>query len=326
MRWDPVDDVIASLTAPLNPVSAVEPLVVHQQALADIEAHAAASRAFAFGVLYGEVYRCPRLQMNYVLVEGVQRGSLDDAPPNADLRSTLDALIRRLRDSGVRAVGWYRTGAAAGLHLSPSDTSMHAALFPDPWAIAFVRDALIVGATGIFVRLVDGTKPYAVPFFEQLSADAFGDGSHPKTVIAWSSYHTMTDVLRPEQIEAPLRLFDARRIRRAPEGQQGAKQRAQTARIRLFDPMRPVSRASAPEPAAEPAPDRVVEPPAPEPAPESIDRIFDPAPDASPRVDPPATPRRSPFRLFSFRPRLRLLALTIGAISLAIFAAWYATH
>ncbi|HEV2179316.1 MAG TPA: hypothetical protein VGR59_03300 [Gemmatimonadaceae bacterium] len=352
MRWEPLDDVISSRSVPLGTISAVEPLVVRQQALADLEEHAASSRAFAFGVLYGEIYRCPRLHMNYLLVEGAQRGSLEDAPPNADLRSTLAALVDHLRASGIRSVGWYRTGASGGLHLSAADASMHTALFPEQWAVAFVRDALIVRSTAAFFRLVDQRQPYPVPFYEQLPADAYANGERPRTAIAWSSYHTMTDVLRPETPNAPLPPFDARRIRRTPTPRPDAT-RPHTSRARPFEPTIaapsvpapsvpapsvpapsvpapivpapsvPAPIVPAPTPAPEPA---VAESTAPEPASQSINRIFDPAPTTSRRHERPASSRRGLFRTFSNRPRVSTLTLAMTAIAVAIFAAWYLTH
>ena len=337
VRWEPVDDVISSRSVPLGTISAVEPLVVRQQALADLEEHAASSRAFAFGVLYGEIYRCPRLHMNYLLVEGAQRGSLEDAPPNADLRSTLAALVDHLRASGIRSVGWYRTGASGGLHLSAADASMHTALFPEQWAVAFVRDALIVRSTAAFFRLVDQRQPYPVPFYEQLPAEAYGNGERPRTAIAWSSYHTMTDVLRPETPNAPLPLFDARRIRRTPAPRPADASRPHTSRARPFEPTIapsvpapsvpapsvPAPIVPAPTPAPEPA---VAESTAPEPASQSINRIFDPAPTTSRRHERPASSRRGLFRTFSNRPRVSTLTLAMTAIAVAIFAAWYLTH
>ena len=326
VRWEPADHVVSSLSVPLGAISAVEPLVVHHQALADIEAHAAASRAFAFGVLYGEIYRCPRLHMNYVLVEGVQRGSLDDAPPNGDLHSTLAAVIDRLRTTGVRAVGWYRAGAAVGLHLSSADTRMHAALFPEAWTVALVRDALIVHSMAAFVRLIDRAQPYPVPFYEQLSAEAYVEGERPRTAIAWSSYHTMTDVSPPVLTNAPLPLFDARRMRRTPAARPAIPSQPPSGRAKPFEPVRAIPSTPTPAPAPESLPAEVPEPAPPEPAALSIERIFDPAPQASPRSRPASSPRRRLFRTFSFRPRVWLPVLTLAAMSLAVFAAWYFTH
>lgn len=326
VRWEPADQVISSLSVPLGTISAVEPLVVHHQALADIEAHAAASRAFAFGVLYGEIYRCPRLHMNYVLVEGVARGSLDDAPPNADLHATLAAMIDRLRETGVRTVGWYRAGAAVGLHLSSADARMHAALFPEAWTVALVRDALIVRSMAAFVRLVDRTQPYVVPFYEQLSAEAYVEGERPRTAIAWSSYHTMTDVSPPVLPNAPLPLFDARRMRRTPPAARPvAPVQPQTGRAKPFEPVRPLASTSAAAP-ADSLPADSPNAAQPEPPDQSIERIFDPDPHATTRTEPARSPRRGPFPRFSFRPRVWLAALTIAAIASAVLAAWYFTH
>ena len=326
VRWEPVDDVVSSLSVPLGTISSVEPLVLHQQALAEIEAHAAASRAFAFGVLYGEIYRCPRLQMNYVLVEGVQRGSLDEAPPNADLRSALTEVVDRLHASGLRSVGWYRAGASVGLHLTPADVGMHAALFPEPWAVALVRDALIVRSTAAFFRLIDRTQPYPVPFYEQLTADAYADGEHPPTAIAWSSYHTMTDVLRPETPNAPLPLFDTQRIRHTPSSQPLLTGRPPTSRVKPFEPARAIPSIPLPPPAPEPAAADAAKPPPPEPTSHPIDRIFDPAPATSRHHEPYPSSRSGLFHGFSLRPRVSIRALTLVAIALAIIAAWYFTH
>jgi hypothetical protein len=326
VRWEPVDDVVSTLSVPLGTISSVEPLILHQQALAEIEAHAAASRSFAFGVLYGEIYRCPRLHLNYVLVEGVERGNVDEAPPNADLRSALAIVVDRLHASGVRSVGWYRTGASVRLHLSPADVAMHTALFPEPWAVALVRDALIVRSTAAFFRLIDRRQPYPIPFYEQLAADAHADGERPRTAIAWSSYHTMTDVLRPETPNAPLPLFDAQRIRRTPSTRSPATGRPPTTRAKPFEPAKPGSSIPLPTPAPEPVVPEVEKPAQPQPGSHAIDRIFDPAPATSRHHEPYPSSRSGLFHGFSLRPRVSIRALTLVAIALAIIAAWYFTH
>ncbi len=326
MRWEPVDDVVSSLSVPLGTISSVEPLVLHQQALVEIEAHAAASRSFAFGVLYGEIYRCPRLHLNYVLVEGVERGNVDEAPSNADLRAALAVVVDRLHASGVRSVGWYRTGASVRLHLSPADVAMHAALFPEPWAVALVRDALIVQSTAAFFRLIDRRQPYPVPFYEQLAADTHADGARPRTAIAWSSYHTMTDVLRPEAPNAPLPLFDAQRLRRTPSTRSPAAGRPPTGRVKPFEPAKAGPSIPLPSPAPEPVVPIVEKPAPPQPSSHAIDRIFDPAPTTSRHHEPHPSSRCGLFQALAYRPRVSIRTLTLVAIALAIIAAWYFTH
>jgi len=326
VRWEPVDDVVSSLSVPLGTISSVEPLILHHQALAEIEAHAAASRSFAFGVLYGEIYRCPRLHLNYVLVEGVERGKVDEAPPNADLRSALAIIVDRLHASGVRSVGWYRTGASVRLRLSPADVAMHAALFPEPWTVALVRDALIVRSTAAFFRLIDRRQPYPVPFYEQLAADAHAEGERPRTAIAWSSYHTMTDVLRPETPNAPLPLFDTQRFRRTPSSQPPVTSRHPTSRAKPFEPAKAGPSIPLTTTAPEPVVPEVEKPAPPQPASHAIDRIFEPAPTTPGYHEPNPSTRRGLFQGFSFRPRVSIRALTLVAIALAIIAAWYFTH
>ena len=326
MRWEPVDNVASSLAVPLGTISSVEPLVLHQQALVEIEAHAAASRSFAFGVLYGEIYRCPRLHLNYVLVEGVERGNVDEAPPNADLRSALATVVDRLHASGVRSVGWYRTGASGRLHLSPADVAMHAALFPEPWTVALVRDALIIRSTAVFFRLIDRRQPYPIPFYEQLAVDAVAEGERPRTAIAWSSYHTMTDVSPPEAPNAPLSLFDAQRVRRIPPTRLPVTGRSPTSRVKPFEPAKAGASIPLPAPVPEPVVPEVAKPAPPQSLSHAIDRIFDPAPMTSRHHGPDPSSRRGLFQTFSFRPRVSIRALTMLAIALAIIAAWYFTH
>lgn len=195
MRWVPVPDAVPALSVPLGTVSAVEPLVIHQRALSDVEVHASSSPSLAFGVLYGAIYRCPRLHMDYALVEGIERGFVAGA---TDLRATLEEMIARLHAGGLQPLGWYRSGAAAGMHMSSSDTAMHATLFPEPWAVALLQDASTPRSHAAIVRLTARLKPYAVPFYELLPVQYNGEGEAVRSVIDWPTYRTTPDVIPPE--------------------------------------------------------------------------------------------------------------------------------
>ncbi|MGH7649522.1 MAG: hypothetical protein ACREND_15510 [Gemmatimonadaceae bacterium] len=183
------------LSVPLGTVSAVEPLVIHQQALSDIEAHASSSPSFAFGILYGAIYRCPRLHMDYALIEGIERG---DAADTSDLRAPLEEMIARLHAGGLQPLGWYRSAAEGGMQMSSTDTAMHATLFPEPWAVALLQDASTPRLHGATVRLTARLRPYAVPFYELQPARYNGEGELVRSVIDWPTYRTTADVIRPE--------------------------------------------------------------------------------------------------------------------------------
>lgn len=198
VRWVPVHDAAPALSAPLGTLAAVEPLVIHQQVLAGVEVHVSTSPALAFGVLYGAIYRCPRLRMDYALIEGVEPGPADmDA--NADLRLALENVIARLHAGGLQALGWYRAGVSPGLQISPTDSAMHATLFPEPWSVALLHDTSTPHSQAALVRLTSRLRPYAVPFYELLPAQYNGQGDSVRSVIDWPTYRTTADVIRPEQ-------------------------------------------------------------------------------------------------------------------------------
>jgi len=197
IRWEPAAHTAVWATAPLAAVPGIEPVVVHQRALAEIESLATAARSSAFGILYGARYRCPRLRLDYLLIEGVQPGSSADIGPDADLRSALGAIIAQLSASDVGAVGWYRCGGQGGIRISPGDAAMHAALFPEPWSVAMLRDSANTDATAAVIRL-DGHRPHLIPFYELLSPESPADLNPKQTAISWSSYHTMSDQQPPD--------------------------------------------------------------------------------------------------------------------------------
>lgn len=339
IRWEPADHTAAWTAAPLAALSGIEPVVVHQRALAEIETLATAARRSAFGVLYGATYRCPRLRMDYLLIEGVQPGSSADIGPDADLRSALGAIIAQLSASGVRAVGWYRCGGQGGIRISPGDVAMHAALFPEAWSVALLRDSASTEATAAIIRL-DGHRPHVIPFFELLSPESPADLNPKRTAIAWSSYHLMSDQAPPETPEEPIPLLDTSVPRHPVVQSPNASDRVRSPRVRPFEPrratpapvsspriaadLRPISTVDATSP-GDTLPPEPPPPPAPSPD-QSIERIFD-EPASPPTNDPKRTAsRRSSSRLFSFRPRFGARAMALAAIALAIFAAWYATH
>lgn len=242
----PVHDAAPTLSAPLGTVAAVEPLVIHQQALAGIEAHVSSSSAPAFGILYGAIYRCPRLRMDYALVEGFERGSLDDADTNADLRHALEEIIARLHARGLHGLGWYQSGVNAGLQMSPTDSAMHATLFPEPWSVALLHDASTPRPQAALVRLTARLRPYAVPFYELLPAQNSGEGDAVRSVIDWPTYRTTADVIRAESKipvtpprsresqEPPPPLNDIERIFDVPSVQPGKGPGSRTPRRRSF--------------------------------------------------------------------------------------------
>jgi hypothetical protein len=277
VRWVPVHDAVPALSAPLGTVAAVEPLVIHQQVLAGIETYMSTSPALAFGILYGAIYRCPRLRMDYALVEGVEQGFVDDADANPDLRHALEEVIVRLQAGGLLALGWYRTGVTAGLQMSPTDTAMHATLFPEPWAVALLHDASTPRPQTALVRLTSRLRPYAVPFYELLPAQYNGEGDSVHSVIDWPTYRTTADVVRPD------------------------------------------SKPIVPRPASIDAPQQA-------PQFRDIERIFDaPSEEPAKRADL-RTPRRRAFPLFSLGPRAIRVSLAALAVTVAIAAAWFATH
>lgn len=218
VRWVPSYESVPELSVPPGTVSAVEPLVIYQQILAEIERHAAASPAFAFGVVYGAMYHCPRLKMDYALIEGVQRGvsSTESAP--GDLRPVLEEMIAGLHAAGLRAFGWYRIGGRSDLGMSPGESAMHAMLFPEPWAVAILQDSTAPRSPAAVVRLTARLKPYAVPFYELIAPERAGNGAAVRSVIDWPTYRTTADVILPvaqptPQSAAPVEVQQASQFR-----------------------------------------------------------------------------------------------------------------
>ncbi len=184
--------------------------------------------------------------MDYALVQGVERGSMDEADANADLRLTLEKLIARLHADGLHALGWYRAGVNAGLQLSPTDSAMHATLFPEPWAVALLHEASTPRSQAALVRLTTRLRPYSIPFYELLPAQYIGEGDAVRSVIDWPTYRTTADVVRPESIvyappapstepqqQAP-QFHGIERIFDAPSVEPGNSTAAHTPRRRQF--------------------------------------------------------------------------------------------
>ena len=340
VHWTPATDAPA-FAAPLGAAPAAEPLVVRQQALLDVATHVASAKALAFGILYGAVYRCPRLEMNYVLVEGAQRGSIDDTSAGETVHSALEELIARLRAVGVHALGWYRTGTTFGAHLPSADIAMHAALFQEPWMVALIQDSSTLRPDAAFLRLADRRRPRAIPFYELLPGE-IGDREPTRSAVAWSMYRTNAPVAGPKPRYELKQPFDASTTSSAPDHPLMPARRT-SGRVRLFEPPSHATPVRAPmvdQTPAEPPP--VALPGAlpgalpvgsqagsPAGAPRrlnDIESIFEPADSSSTLKGLDTAPRGRRFPLPSFASRAGLGTFAAMAIAIAILAAWFATH
>lgn len=197
VRWLPLDDAYYLLAEVMTSTRAA-PLVVMQEALLQVEAHAASEvYGSSCGVLCGGHYRDPKSEAVYLLVEGVERATRTDrgGDPYASLAADLSRAIASAERGGRVVVGWYRFDVALSQRVPIADVGIHRSLFREPWQVALLRDGADGEGSGAFVR-VESTegRAFRIPFFELIPRKQ-GRGHGPKrTSVQWRNYSAESEV------------------------------------------------------------------------------------------------------------------------------------
>ena len=229
VRWLPLDDAYYLLAEVMTSTRAV-PLVVMQEALLRMEAHASSEvYGSTCGVLCGAQYRDPKSGATYLLVEGIERAVRLDlgGDPDASLAADLSKAIASAERTGRTVVGWYRFDVALSHKIPATDAGIHRSLFPEPWQVALLRDGADGEGTGAFIRVepTEG-RAFPIPFFELIPRRRSRARGSKRTSIEWSNYtaespvvplpvDAFRDVSPPRPKPAPSKLVRTSRPRRS---------------------------------------------------------------------------------------------------------------
>ena len=191
VKWLPLHDAYYLLAEVMTSMRAA-PLVVMQEALLQIEAHASSEVYGATcGVLCGGHYRDPRSDATYLLVEGIERAArLDrDADPAASLAADLSRAIAIAERAGRTVVGWYRFDVALSHRVPATDAGIHRSLFPEGWQVALLRDGADGEGSGAFIRVepTEG-RAFPIPFLELIPHKRAKKHNSKRTSVQWRSY------------------------------------------------------------------------------------------------------------------------------------------
>lgn len=214
VRWLPLDDAFYLLAEVMTSTRAA-PLVVLQDALLQVESHAAlAVGAAACGVLCGGLYRDPRTRVEYLLVEHAERSTSADVDgnPYASLAVELSRTVARVESDGIGVVGWYRFDVPFDQRIPTANAGIHRALFPETWQVALLRNGAPGEGNGAFVRVEPNEgRPYKIPFLE-LVPRKHSRGRRPKvSSVRWRNYSAESVVaVLPREAFLPEASRDAR--------------------------------------------------------------------------------------------------------------------
>lgn len=170
------------------------PLFVTSGVLRAVQRHLSGSRTgTGFGFLAGRLFRCPRSDVPYALVESAHAGR--DALAEQASGEHLERAWRDLEGApdGIDRLllGWYHGHDRHGLLLTDPDRETNRRYFGAPWQFSIVvvsRDGRPLG--GVFRQA--GTSPEEpsrpMPFFELLSKPHGGDLASVESAVDWTNY------------------------------------------------------------------------------------------------------------------------------------------
>ena len=191
VRWLPLHDAYYLLAEVMTSTRAV-PLVVMQEVLLQVEAHASSEvYGSTCGILCGDQYRDSKSGVSYLLVEGIERAArMDrDGDPDASLAADLSRAIARAERTGRTVVGWYRFDVPLSHHIPATDAGIHRALFPEPWQVALLRDGSEGEGRGAFIRVEPNEgRAFPIPFIELIPRKRARGRGPKRTSIQWRSY------------------------------------------------------------------------------------------------------------------------------------------
>lgn len=231
VKWLPLHDAYYLLAEVMTSMRAA-PLVVLQEALLQVEAHASSEVYGATcGVLCGGLYRDPKSSTTYLLVEGIERATRmeRDGDAAASLAADLSRAIASAERTGRTVVGWYCFDVALSHRIPATDAGIHRSLFPEVWQVALLRDGADGEGSGAFIRVepTEG-RAFPIPFLELISRKRARGHGPKRTSVQWSSYTAESPVV-PLPVDA---FHDASpRHAKRPKPNNGAPQGAPLAGV-----------------------------------------------------------------------------------------------
>jgi hypothetical protein len=195
IAWMPASDSYHVIAGMRLGMSAVPPLYVTQELLrATRSAAELPGSPIAFGVLAGSLCRCPRTDIEYLLLDTVRPASreLTAEDPVGQLATEVRSLMTEIEHSGKLVLGWFIGGMDEDLALDPELQSMQRELFANPWQIVLVLSEQRGVQNGAFVRFDSiADRWYTIPFFELVSPPSGGSASDElASVTHWQPYRT----------------------------------------------------------------------------------------------------------------------------------------
>lgn len=198
VKWLPLHDAYYLLAEVMTSTHAL-PLVVMQEALLQVEAHASSEvYGSTCGVLCGAPYRDPTSGVSYLLVEGIERGVRVNrgGDPAASLAADLSIAIASAERAGRTVVGWYCFDVALSRKIPATYAGIHRSLFPGPLEVALLRDGSDGEGSGVFIRVepTEG-RAFPIPFMELLPRRRAWRHGPRRTSIEWSNYSSESVVV-----------------------------------------------------------------------------------------------------------------------------------
>lgn len=195
IHWKPLRDshyVVASLQ-PAD--GGRRRIFVRQHALANAEALTRATHGRrAFGLLLGQLYRCPETGADYLVIESITdpHGVPNDGGLVASVRQALEQTPDR---KAALVVGWYCSASIVEAKPPDSAVAIHTACFGQPWQTTLVMaDATSVPGGAFFLHDTANSRWFYAPFYE-LADHPPATRQHKATCVSWPQYLTADTVV-----------------------------------------------------------------------------------------------------------------------------------
>jgi len=184
------------------------PVFLDQSVLNAVRAHVEASpNEPLLGFLAGELYVCPDIEVQYLMVDGVFvcRYPIENDDPMPLFLRVWDRLRDEVEHRHTQLVGWYRSFPRGDPSLGSADVTAHGAHFPEPWQIAIaVRPDRLRPAGGLYRMTPEhGWASSPLSFYELLDYQPRRSTGGKRTQLSWKIYHTNELVLAAEAPARP---------------------------------------------------------------------------------------------------------------------------
>ena len=160
------------------------------------------------GLLLGHVFECSVTGIEYMVIDqlaekgGGTSGDHGVLTEDADLAASIGKALRSLTGRNQpQLLGWYRVAAGVDAKPSPTDATLHASYFAEPWQTLLVLAAGTHSGAGgaFFLRDGKNSRWFYAPFYE-LATEAPAPNHPTVTYVSWPQYMT-ADEVTPVHIE-----------------------------------------------------------------------------------------------------------------------------